>query len=728
MASELRSDIRSAKTVPALSAGLTSGLGLLVAQVAFGSFIFSGALAPYSSQGIGLILFGNFAACLFMALLGGYRGTIAGLSPALVIIMVTITTTLELQGEVLFVTAASALMISATATGVCCLMIGHFHLANLVRFIPYPVAAGFVAGIGGTVCLAAMSLMGADLGGQGVSTLLESAVLWTWAPGVAYGIVLYLLIRFWRNALILPVSVAVAVGAYQLVLGTLDISGDEARAMSLLLTSTAEGSLWPALLPADLVHVDWTALANQVPDMLALVLVAFICIILNLAGFELAVNQDLDWNREFRATGLTSIVAGLGGGTVSTLIVPSSLRSALVKATTRLTGLFAASVIGVALFFGDGMLEFVPTALIGGILVFAGLAMLDEGLAKSRHRLPWTEYGIILVIFVVIVFFGLFEGVAVGMLASLVFFAVRLSRVNPLESRFTARERHSNKARSVPDRVILLEEGERIQVYQLRGYIFFGSISLLIDPLKKALNGPSRPACWILDFAAVSGLDFSAVSALSRTLRTANEAGVQVVLSAVSAPFRSGLELNLPASVFSGLVFEPNQDRALEYCEEIVIEGWKTEGTAADSRRTMLLAHTDDLEHHLDRLIRFEYLMVELEAWLTPCDYAPGEILKSENTPPAGLQLLLSGRASVYDGAGARLNQFSPGDPIWPGAGSEAPAVSVCADEACRTMILTPAARHSLEQHEERLALKLYRYLLAGDFQDESTVGQEEFT
>ena len=56
LASELRADSLSAKAVPALAAGFTSGLGLLVAQIAFGTFIFSGQLAPYSSQGVGLVL------------------------------------------------------------------------------------------------------------------------------------------------------------------------------------------------------------------------------------------------------------------------------------------------------------------------------------------------------------------------------------------------------------------------------------------------------------------------------------------------------------------------------------------------------------------------------------------------------------------------------------------------------------------------------------------------
>ena len=729
LASELRTDILSAKTVPALSAGFTSGLGLLVAQVAFGSFIFSGALAPYSSQGVGLILFGNFAACLLVALVGGYRGAIAGLSPALVIVMATIATTMEASGEALFVTAASALVISAIATGVCCLMIGRFCLANLVRFIPYPVAAGFVSGIGGVVCLAAMSLMGANPGWRAAPALLEPAVLWTWVPGAAYGIALYVAIKRWSNALILPVSVVAAIGAYHFALGALDIAGDEARAMGLLLTSTADGGLWPVLFPTDLAHVEWAAMAGQIPNMLTLMLIAFICVIMNVAGLELAVNQELDWNREFRATGFASVVAGLGGGTVATLIVPASLRSKLFKATTRLTGVVAAVVIGVAVLLGDGMLELVPTALIGGILVFAGLGMLDEGLAKSRKHLPWTEYGIILVIFVVIIFFGLFEGVAAGMLATLVFFAVRLSHVDPIESRFTARERHSNKARSVPDRAILLEEGGRVQAYRLRGYIFFGSVGPLTDHLRKTLEGPSRPACLMLDFTAVSGFDFSAVSTLSRFLGTANEAGVKVVLSAVSEQFRSGLELNLPASVFAELVLEPNVDRALEHCEEIVIAAWRTDATAAASQATALLEHAaSDLERHLEQQIRFEDLMEELQAWLTPRAYAADEALAGEDAPQEGLQLLLSGRACAYDGAGARLYQFSPGDSIWPAAASGAHATSVVADEACRTMVLTPAARRWLEKNEERLALKLYRYLLAGHFQVEPEASREDFT
>ena len=715
LAGSLRAEIPSSVLLPAMSVGASSGLALLAVQIAFGTFIFSGALAPHSSQGIGLVLFGNFAACLLIALLGGYRGAIAGLSPLLVFVMATIAATMETEGEKLFATTACALIISAVATGVCCLLIGRFRLANLLRFIPYPVAGGFVAGIGGAVCLAAMSLMGANPDGRTVAVLLEPTILWTWLPGFAYGIALYGAMRRWRSPLILPTSVVLAIAAYHLALSVLGLSGDEARAAGLLLTSTAQGNLWPALWPSDLVHVDWPAIAEQIPNMLTLVVIALICVIMNIAGLEVAVDEELVWGREIQATGTASIVAGLGGGTVATVIVPATLRSKLFRATTRLTGVIAACIIGAALLLGDGMLEWVPTAFVGAMLIFAGLGMLDEGLVRSHKRLPGPEYAIIVLIFVTIIFLGLLEGVGVGAVATLVFFAVRLSRVDPIASRFTARERQSNKARSVPDRAILLAEGDRVQAYRLQGYIFFGSVGVLADLLKKSLDGPSRVSCLMIDFTHVSGFDFSAVNVVARSVRQANAAGVHVVLSSLSGTLRSSLERNLDPAVFSGLWLEPDVDLGLERCEELIIAAWEAEVARMKQGRGSLLEQaSEDMERQLERQVHFEDMIEALRPWLISRDYAAEEILAGPEHPCEGLQLLLSGHASVQDSEGRRLRQCSPGDVIWLADGER--QATAIADESCRTMLLTPDARHWLEEHKQRLIIDLYRYIFADYF------------
>ena len=724
LAAELRADIATRKAVAALSAGGTSGLGLLVSHVAFASLVFSGALAPYASQGVGLILFGCFAACLVMALAGGYRGTIAALSPALVVGMAAIAASMDAEGRALFVSVAVALILSAVLVGILCLMVGWFRLANLVRFVPFPVAAGFVAGIGGAVCLAAMSMMGARPDWTALDALFTPATLWNWVPGVVYGIALYWAMKRWRNPLTLPVSVALAVGAYHLAFAALGIPSAQAREMGMLLTSTADGNLWPALGIADLAHTEWTAIAKQMPNMLALILVAVVAVVMNIAGLEVAAGEELDWDQEFRASGLASLVAGIGGGTVATIVVPATLRSKLIGATTRLTGVASALVLAVALALGDGMLQFVPTALVGGILVFAGLGMLDEGLVRSYQRLPPAAFAIVALIFATIIAFGLLEGVAVGMLAALVLFVVRLSRVDPIESRFTARERHSSKARPVPERAILLEEGDRALGYRLRGYIFFGSVHPLADHLGEAMRGHTPPACLMLDFAAVSGVDYSAVNALCRLLDRASASGVQLVLSSLSDHLMRQLQRDLSPSTLEKAFFEPDADHALERGEEVVLGAWEGGGREdeADQRRTRLLDDAvADLERHLTRQIRFEELVDELDDWLEAREYAAGDFLHGPQSPPEGLQLLVAGRASAYDAEGSRLYQCEPGQAVRPALGALAEKVSsVVADGPCRTLVMTPVVRDWLEANRPQLMLGLYGLLLDGQFPAEA--------
>ena len=100
------------------------------------------------------------------------------------------------------------------------------------------------------------------------------------------------------------------------------------------------------------------------------------------------------------------------------------------------------------------------------------------------------------------------------MLVTATFFAVRLSRVDLVASTFTSRDRRSSKARPLPDQAILSNEGDRVQAFQLRGYIFFGSAYRLVARLRRVLGKEPRPACVLLDFSSVTGFDLSALNSL----------------------------------------------------------------------------------------------------------------------------------------------------------------------------------------------------------------------
>ena len=720
--SEIRADALSAKAFYALLGGGIIGLLLLVFEISMAAFIFSGPLAPFLSQGIGMLVFGAFTVCLVTAFASDYRAGIANHSVPPPMILGAIAAAMTLEGDALFMTMAAVVIVSALATAACCLLIGHLRIANLLRFVPYPVICGVIAGAGGGCALASLSMMGLTADWRTPASLLEPAVLWNWGPGVAYGFGLFLVAKRWNNllALVAPGSFVLAAALFHAVLVLLDISGEEATAAGLLFGGMAGGSFWPPFQPGDLAHVDWVAVALRTPDILALILVTLLNAAIQLSSIELilATNQKLEWDREFKAMGRASALSGLGGGVAGHPVFSFSALARRLGADTRLAGIVAALVVGSTLMMGDGILKLFPVPLLGGMLLYFGVSLLDEQIVQNCKRLPWTDFAVVVVIFAVIIIAGFPAGVGIGIAITTASFAVRLSRVDLIEAEFTARERQSNRSRSIADRAILLAEGDRVSAYRLRGYIFFGSAWSLSDQLRGALGGDSPKACILLDFSAVSGLDFSAVNTLCGFVRTAHEAGTRVVLSAAPAHCRDGMERNLPSSVLAGLSFEPDADRALERCEDIVIAERRSElleeGSAGD---TVLDRFAGDMESRLDRRIVFEDMAHELRDRLEVCDYTAGEALVTMGAASKGLQLLLMGRASVYDAAGARLRQCGPGDAIDPrGAfGARAAAVTALADEDCRTLTMTPPARQWLEENRGELMLELYGYLLTAE-------------
>ncbi len=687
---------------------------MIIGEVALATLVFTGPLAPYLPQGIGLVLFGTFAACLVIALRSGFPGAVSAPAVPTMIVLAVIGGSLAAEGDELLPTMVAAIVLGTLATGACALLIARFRFANLVRFIPYPVSSGFVAGTGGLACLVALSLMGVRLNPETLASLADPFVVANWGVGVAYGLGLYFATRRWNSPLLMPASFFAVAGLYHVGMARFGISADEAEAKGLLFAGMSGTDSWPPVALSDAALIDWPALAAQIPNLLTLVLVTLLCIVMYVGGLELASGRELDWNREFGAVGLGSVAGALGGGPPSCFVVPTSLRSHMFGAGERPTGVIVALVAASPLLFGDALLSLVPVPLMGGVLLFTGVAMLDQWLVKVRRRLPGSDYAIILAIFAAILTFGFLEGVALGLLITIVFFVVRLSRVDVVASTFTARERQSNRIRSIPDRAILRDHGERVQGYSLRGYIFFGAGYPLADRLQRSLADEPRPTCIALDFQAVSGLDFSTASALCRFILTARRAGVQVVFGGAPATLEKELRRNLPAPVFGSVVFAPDADQALEHCEDALLSTCRPPEEAESEAPSLLEVVGADMERHLDRQVLFEDLVEDLRKWLDTREHAPGEALFAAGATSDSLQFITAGRACVHDAAGARLRELVPGDVVAPQASPEASvaALQVVANEPCSTATLTASALRLLEESDPDLALRLYRFLL----------------
>ena len=241
LVSGLRADAVTAKLLPSLLHGLVFGIPVLVYQVSVGIAVFSGPLAPFAAEGVFMALFGGLAVCLVVALMGGYPGAISSTLASSAMVFAAVSTTMAAEGNALFPTMAVTLIFGTVATGMCLLMLGRLGLSNLLRFIPYPVAGGYLAGTGGILCLTALSLMGMAMDQHLLPSLSERDLLWNWVSGVTFGLGIYLVTKRWSNPFILPAGVLIATALFNVGMAHFEISVEQARTAGLLLQSMAEG-------------------------------------------------------------------------------------------------------------------------------------------------------------------------------------------------------------------------------------------------------------------------------------------------------------------------------------------------------------------------------------------------------------------------------------------------------------------------------------------------------
>ena len=718
---ELSTDVRSDKLLPSLLVGSVMGIAVVIHCNLLAAIIFSGPLLPFIGEGLGMVVLGGTVVCLVVASTSGLRGVLAvpQFIPAAMLASVGAAMAASLSGapyEVVHSTLVVLLIVTSVITGLCCLGVGHFRLAGLSRFIPYPVMGGFIAGTGSVLLLAALSWMsGVTPQWETLPRFFEPAVLWKWAPGVAYGLVLLFMMNRWRSLPLGMASLVLAAALYHLGLYVLGISTDEARSAGLLLPHMDVGHGVPVPHAVDLASVSWNVLAALAPDILAVSGVTLLCMSVRLVSLKLATGMDVDVNREFKVAGLAGTIAGVGGGPPGYHAFAYSLPSWMFGADARLTGFVAAAVLGLSLVTGGTMVQAIPVSIIGGVLLFVGFGLVNKWLIGDRRKMHSTDVAIVLTVFLTTVFFGLFAGLGAGLIATMALFVVRVGREDAVADAFTGCERHSKKHRSVPDRAILRDQGERIRGYRLRGYVFFGSVHRLVDRLKRSLNDASSPVCIVLDFAAVSGIDLSASNALSGFIVTADRVRTRVVLSAASEPFTTHLREILPDDVRDRLVFESDLDHALERCEDMLLAVVEPGASGAAYPRSRLLDRAGpELERYLERLIVFEELVDALAPWLEPRTYAAGEALGARGEAGECLHFLVKGRASVYDADGKRLFEYGPGDVIERRAGFGAPdtSLSTVAQEPCRAMMLTSVGRLLLESNGSGLGVRLCAYLL----------------
>ena len=558
---------------PDVTAGSISALVTLSYSISYAVLIFSGpTLEPFLARGFHAALVAAALIALVVALKSSFPAALAGpdsnASAILAVMAAGLTRALAgTPGERVASSVVLMLILTAVLSGLIVWLLGLLRWGRLVRLIPYPVCGGFLAGSGFLLLAGAFKVLtGQSLGWSTVHLLAEEPVL-AWGTAFAVAITLLVLTRVVRHFLVLPGVFVTAIVAFYLGLWLSGLTMAGARTEGLLMTpiETGGGPWWPSL------EVSWPALVTEWRNFLAMLVVVVVTILLNAAGLELATQREVDLDRELRASGLASLVSGLGGGMVGYLSVSRSLLNARAGATSRAAGVWTAALCaGIALFCMP-LLFYFPRPVLAGLLIYLGVALLREWVWDTFFRLPFREHALIVAILVLIAAQGIITGVVFGLLVASFFFAYSYSRATYIRHDLSVARHRSNKERTLEDTALLQERGDLARALCLQGYLFFALASRLVETCRDLIVQASVRYL-LLDFRMVQGLDASAALSLSKLHQLCGRYRATLILSGLRPEHQAVLQ-QMRFLPHPEIHLVSDLDRGMEWMEDRLLAG-----------------------------------------------------------------------------------------------------------------------------------------------------------
>ena len=639
------------------------------ATPSYSRLIFEGKLSGYFAAGLAIALASQLVMVLITSLFSSDPSTI-GLpqSPSAVIQgllagVVIETAPPDMPEETLFAVVFLFIALSSLLAGVFMLLLGITRVGDLVRYFPYPIVGGFMAGLG-WLMLDAGFVVAADLklNFENLSLLLEGDAIARWLPALLLSLCIVGLQARIRSALIMPGAILLSVILFYAWARI--IHGD--------LPALVEAGWFLPNLP-DVIYWQMPnlgAIAQITPAMLFAsaggIVMTIVQCALNLffkaSAQEMVTDRELDFNQECRVNGIANIAGGVAGGGIVGYHIPSM--TAVVEAMSaygRLVGVLLALMFGLTIVFGSTVYSVTPRFLPAGLLMFVGVLFLKQWLWDSRARLPRQDYVVVVVIALVTAFFGLLAGFFAGIIVAISFFVLEYSRINVIKQQFSGSIHRSNLDRSFAQNELLKREGDSILVLRLQGYMFFGTAYRFYEYVKTRIeeraDDPLRFI--ILDFLAVRGFDVSTSNDFKKLKRLTDSHNIELLISGLAPELQPQLADGGITRRKSGesAIFE-SLDYAMEDCETHLLREADLLLDAGVTVEQQLAAQSpldpEDLE--------------TLRATMERIETKVGDIVFNQGDPPDAMYFIESGRVDVLlhlpDDQVLRLRSMSGGTVI----------------------------------------------------------------
>ncbi len=618
------------------------------AMPSYAKLIFHGQMADYFAAGLGITLLSQIIILIVTSLFSSDHATLVIPQSPTVVIQGIIASSLvaaapaDMSPEALFPLVYWIIALSSLLTGGFIFLLGLTRAAGLVRYIPYPIVGGFLAGLGWLIFNAGFAVaVDLRLAADSLPLLMSTEVFRRWLPALVFALCVLALQARFKHAMVMPVFIIVAVALFyawaQLVVGDVD-----ALAESGWFLPMAPGTIdWQPLDLAAIARIEPAMIEASAGGILTLIIVCTLNVFFRASAQELVSGRELDLNRECAVNGAANIASGLAGGGIVGYHGPAS--TALVELMGvygRLVGLILALMFWLTLMFGSALFSLIPRFLPAGLLMYFGLQFMKDWLLDSWFKLPRQDYVIVVVIALATALFGLLPGIGLGMVLAMSFFVLEYSRMDVIKQQLAGGVHRSNLDRSFAENRFLQREGKKILILRLQGYLFFGTAYRFYEHVKLIISDEAdEPLRYIaLDFKSVRGFDASTVSDFKKLKQLSDRHGIELLFSSVRPhlqPLLVGGGILERES--GGPLFFDDLDHALEWCENALLDGAALFGATVVTVEQQLAQHALIDNRDVSALYRY----------LERVETSAGDVVVRQGDESDALYFIESGRVDV---------------------------------------------------------------------------------
>lgn len=706
-------EVKNTNVVPSIVAGIISSIIIIVSAMALSALVFTGTLSPFLSRGIGILLFGSMIFALFSAITSRFPTAISAPQDipiailALMAAQVMSDPSVSLNGQKMFQLIFVTIGLTSLLVGIFFYLLGQFKLGNLVRYIPFPVVGGFLAGTGWLIVIFSIRMMtDLNISFAHLNHLFISDLLIRWIPGLIFAVCLLIIRRKIKHYFLVPGFLFISITIFYGVAFSLGYTFIELESQGFLLGPFPDGGLFAGLPLKYIPEYPWWLFLQFTPALLTMMVLNAISILFNYSGLELTVKHEFDMNRELKMTGINNILVGAFGASPGYVTVSESSMAYSIGAKSRLYSVTVAVFCGIALLFGAKMISFFPKVILGGLLLNLGLSFLVEWLYDTWARLNKGDYLVIVIILVVIGVIGFLEGIVVGLIMSMILFVVNYSKVDVIKHELNGQTFHSNVERSENEKSIIQRQGDQISILSLQGFIFFGTAHRLLENVGRRIKDQSREKLTylIFDFRFVPGMDSSTINSFNKLHVLADKHHFKVLFCGLNHHSLKQFEIDglFPDNKHLFFTFE-DLDHGLEWCEEKLIQNAVKESIAS--------TNSESSES-------FTSLFQNIAEYFEERNIARDQIIIEQGHDPGGIYFIESGRITIqlesHKEKGIRLKSLGSGTVVGEVSlylGSKASA-SVIAETDCKIFFLSKSDFQKINSESPEKASVLHAYIV----------------